>query len=386
MPKTIAITPSWYWPAGISRVVGVPPYSIYELCLVRNERREPGAVALADQHGQLTFAELRAEVARRAGSLALAAGETRLAALPGELSRENVLELLAGLAAGARLRVVPRGADASSFAAASGASVVAGREPAGSTDAIPNPALLDPKRPSVTIDGETAPVNHTDRSLLAMAISMSTFVDADRHAPWLSILPLSSWEGLMAVILPLFLGAPLVLPAAGSDPDALLGLISRHQVRFAAADLPSFAYACREAKRAAKDARRTLTAALLAVDGPFDPDQRRRVSKALECPALTFWGMPETGPVFAAHQSWYIDESIGLPMTNAHVVPSDPRSGQPIQALWELVEMAEVTVFSPSLMAGYEGVDAAPRFAGNRFRTGMMASSDANGMIYLLGR
>ena len=46
-----------------------------------------------------------------------------------------------------------------------------------------------------------------------------------------------------------------------------------------------------------------LAAALLSVDGPFDPDQRRRVGKALECPALTFWGMPETGPVFAAHRS-----------------------------------------------------------------------------------
>ncbi len=121
------------------------------------------------------------------------------------------------------------------------------------------------------------------------------------------------------------------------------------------------------------------------MDGPFDPDQRRRVSKALECPALTFWGMPETGPVFAAHQSWYLDESVGLPMTNAHVVPSDPRTGQPIQALWELVELAEVTVFAPSLMTGYEGHEAPERFAGHRFRTGMLASSDANGMIYLLG-
>ena len=30
MPKTIAITPSWYWPAGVTRVVGVPPFRIGE--------------------------------------------------------------------------------------------------------------------------------------------------------------------------------------------------------------------------------------------------------------------------------------------------------------------------------------------------------------------
>lgn len=386
MPKTIAITPSWYWPTGISRVVGVPPYSVYELCLLRNEHLRPGDIALIDPQGQMTFEQLRAEVDRRAQSLAVAAGESRSAVLPGELTRENLLELLAGLAAGVRLRIAPPGADLAAFAAASGAGVIAGQEPPAEASAIPDTGLLEPTRGSVTIDGGTAPVNHSDRSLLSMAISMATFVDADRNSPWLSSLPLSSWQGLMAVVIPLYLGAPLVLPAPGADPDALLGLISSHQVRFTIAGLESFAYACREAKRAAKDARRTLTAALLAVDGPFDPDQRRRVSKSLECPALTFWGMPETGPVFAAHQSWYIDESVGLPMTNAHVVPSDPRSGQPIHALWELVEKAEVTVFSSSLMSGYDGADAAAQFAGNRFRTGMMASSDANGMIYLLGK
>ena len=51
MPKTIAITPSWYWPAGISRVVGVPPYSIYDLCVVRNERHTPQAPAIIDAQG-----------------------------------------------------------------------------------------------------------------------------------------------------------------------------------------------------------------------------------------------------------------------------------------------------------------------------------------------
>lgn len=383
MPKTIAITPSWYWPTGISRVVGVPPYSIYELCLLRNERLRASDIALIAPEGQMTFEQLRAEVDRRAQSLAVAAGESRFAVLAGELTRDNLLELLAGMAAGVRLRIAPPGAD---LAALANSGVIAGQEPTAGTTAIPDTRLLDPSRASVTIEGSTAPVNHSDRSLLAMAISMATFLDADRKSAWLSSLPLSSWQGLMAVIIPLYLGAPLVLPPPTADPDSLLALIAKHQVRFAIAGLESFAHVCREAKRAAKDARRTLSAALLAVDGPFDPDQRRRVSKALECPALTFWGMPETGPVFAAHQSWYIDESVGLPMTNAHVVPSDPRSGQPIQALWELVEMAEVTVFSSSLMAGYDDAKAPARLAGNRFRTGMMASSDANGMIYLLGK
>lgn len=383
MPKTIAITPSWYWPTGTSRVVGVPPYSIYDLCVARNARRSPQQPAIIDSEGTLSYEGLLAEVERRAQSLAVAAGESRLAVLPGTLARENVLELLAGLAAGVKLHIT--GGDPAVVAQSLGAPVVAGREPAAQTPAVPA-AGLDPRLPAVVLEGDAGPVSHSNRSLLAMAISMATFLDAPLSEPWLSTLPLSRWEGLMAVLLPLHLGAALVIPPPNADPDTLLGLIPRHGVKYAIAGIESFAHACREAKRAAKDSRRLLNAALLAVDGPFEPDQRRRVGKALECAALTFWGTAETGPVFASHPSWYIDESVGLPMTNAHVVPSDPRSGQPIQALWELVEMAEVTVFSPSLMTDREGPSATGRFADNRFRTGMMASSDANGMIYLLGR
>ena len=383
MPKTIAITPSWYWPAGISRVVGVPPYSIYDLCVARNGRRTPEAPAIIDAAGTMTYEELLGEVGRRAQSLAVAAGESRQAVLPGSLTRANVLELLAGLAAGVKLRIVPD--ESVSATAQQGNLLVAGQEPPGETPAVPD-AGRDTHEAAVVLQGEAGPVAHSNRSLLAMAISMATFLDAPAAAPWLSTLPLSRWEGLMAALLPLYLGAPLVIPPANADPDTLLGLIPRHGVRYAIAAIEPFAYACREAKRAAKDARRVLSAALLATDGPFEPDQRRRVGKALECPALTFWGMPETGPIFASHPSWYIDESIGLPMTNAHVVPSDPRSGQAIQALWELVEMAEVTVFSPSLMVQDAAVAPEATFSGNRFRTKMMASSDANGMIYLLGR
>jgi hypothetical protein len=385
MPKTIAITPSWYWPAGIPRVVGIPPYSIYDLCVLRNDRDRPGAAALIDASGTLSFAELKTEVDRRARSLAVAAGESRLAVLPGELSRETILQLLGGLGGGVRMHIAGVGGDPGQLARDIGAPVVAGEQPPGETTAVPGGPGRETTLPAVVIDSAVAPVVHSNRSLMAMALSMATFIDAGGQEPWLSTLPFSRWEGLMALLLPLYLGSPVVLPAPASDPDAMLGLISQHRIRYVASDLEEFAFVCREAKRAAKDARGQLVAALLAVDGPFDPDQRRRVSKALECPALTFWGTAETGPVFAAHQSWYLDESVGLPMTNAHVVPTDPRTGQPIQALWELVEQAEVTVFSPSLMSGYEGSDAA-KFAGTRFRTGMMASSDANGMIYLLGR
>ena len=43
-----------------------------------------------------------------------------------------------------------------------------------------------------------------------------------------------------------------------------------------------------------------------------------------------------------------------------------------------------VTVFSPQLCVGYEDGAYPERFRDGRFVTGVIASSDANGMIYLL--
>jgi len=165
MPKTIAITPSWYWPTGISRVVGVPPYPVYQLVLLRNEREHGDDPALVDSQGELTFRQLREEVDRRSQPLALAAGESRLAVLPGDLSRENLLQLLAGLAAGVRMRIAPAGTDAHALAAQIGAPVVAGEQTTGDGGAPVYAEMLDPTLPAVTIAGAVAPVSHSNRSL-----------------------------------------------------------------------------------------------------------------------------------------------------------------------------------------------------------------------------
>ncbi len=388
MPKTIAITPSWYWPTGVPRVAGVPPFSVYDLCVSRGARDRAGQPALVAGNTRLSTGELKDEVDRLAPALAARAGQSRRAVIAGEPTLDTVLLLLGSLAAGLHMRIAPPGANLQAIAQEFGASLVL----QGAGDVEPVPGSAPPPLPSdqlttpaVTIDGRDGPVNHSHRSLLAAALSMATFLDADSQRPWMASLPLSRWEGLASVLIPLFLGAPLVLAPQNADADTVVETIVREGVGYAFTELDEAAALTRDAKRAVKDARRILNAFLLSTSGMFDPDARRRVSKAFECPALTVYGMPETGPIFASHQSWYIDESIGIPISNSHVVPSDPRTGQPIQALWELVESAEVTVWTPALMTGYEGAAHPERFADERYRTGMIASSDANGMIYLLG-
>lgn len=187
----------------------------------------------------------------------------------------------------------------------------------------------------------------------------------------------------MALLVPLYLGAAVVINESASA-EAFAEAVQREQPGWAFADFDETVRATREAKRAVKGARGILQGLVLATSGVFEPGDRQRVGKSFRCPAITTFGLPETGLIFASHPQWYLDESVGIPITNAHVVPADPRTGTPISTLWELVESAEVTVAGPHVMCGYENEDAVDRFVDKRFRTGVIASSDANGMIYLL--
>jgi acyl-CoA synthetase (AMP-forming)/AMP-acid ligase II len=390
VPKSIAITPSWYWPAGIARGIGIPPFSLYELCVARAGRRRPGDLAVVAGDVRLTAADFLRAVDRAAGALQAEGPPGRRAVLGGESTLENLVLLFAALAAGVRVRITPPGADLAAAAAEFGAEVVLAPGAAHASGSAPSlPALGSAvlRQPAVTIDGTHGPISHSHRSLLASALAFATFFDVNPRRPWLASLPLSRWEGLASVLTPLFLGAPLVLSpvAPGScDPEALVAAIGRERAGYALFDMAEAASLTREAKKSIKAARRVLDVVLLSTPGVVDPDARRRVFRGFECPALTIFGMPETGPIFASHQSWYIDESVGIPITNAHVVPADPETGARIQAHWELVHSAEVTVRTPALMADETEETHADSFIDSRFRTGVMAASDENGMVYLV--
>ncbi|MBI5947308.1 MAG: AMP-binding protein [Chloroflexi bacterium] len=387
MPKTIAITPSWYWPTGVARLLGVPPYSLPHLLVTVPARDRAGQVAIVSGRTELTTTDLQARVHGAARALRNSTQPGAKVVLPGDNSLETVVTLLGALAAGLHVRISPPGANTAAIASEFGAATVLepGQVASGEPDGVtPLLGRIDLHAPAVTLGGRDWPVAHSHRSLLAAAVSMAAFLQSSRGRPWVSTLPLSRWEGLLSVLVPLYAGAPLVLAPQGSSLETRVDLIRSAGAGYVFWDLDDAHEATREAKKQVKDARGTLAAFLVSVDGMFDPDARRRVSKSFECPALTVWGLPECGPVFASHPSWYLDESVGIPVTNAHVVPADPRTGTPIQALWELVESAEVTVRTPALMVEPGVEDIPERFAGGRYRTGMMASSDPNGMIYLL--
>ncbi len=407
MPKTIAITPSWYWPTGLARVTGVPPFRLDELLVERWARERPDDPALVDGEHRLSGRELAQRVASGAVALHERVSSGGRAILIAGPTVEGAVLLLSLARAGIpTLLIDPRDGQAATLAANFGASLccvdatgqaaaaatalpvvrgddlssdeLQGDDPfAGGRDALGvdrSGAIV-----AVPADGEIA--WHSQQSLLGGAVSLQTFFDIDPRRPWLTTLPLSTWAGVYGVAAPLLAGTTVVLAPPG---EAALDLIARESVGTSLWDLEDAFVATREAKKQVKNIRGVQERIVLLTGRLFDPDQRRRVGKFFEVPALTLFGLPETGPIFASHPSWYLDESIGIPISNAWVVPVDPRSGNPIPTLWELVESAMVTVWSPSLLVGYEGGAHAERFRDGRFVTGLVASSDANGMIYLL--
>ncbi len=398
MPKTIAITPSWYWPADATRVCGVPPFRLDEHLVERWARHRPDSPALVDAQVRLSGRELLDAVVGAAGGLRARVPLGERVLLVSGPSAEGVVLFLAltragiptVLAAPDQVAAVAQTAGASACCAdAAGAAAAASTGlpvlrwgdvsgPADPVAGVPTAAL---SAPLVGVPTDSVLAWHSHGSLLGGAVSMQTFYGVDDQRPWLSTLDVSTWAGLYAITIPLAAGAAAVMASPG---EQALEAVAREGVGTSVWRLEQAFAATKEAKRQVKSIRGVQERVLCFTGKLFDADQRRRVGKLFESPALTVFGMPETGPIFASHASWYLDESIGLPISNAWVVPVDPRSGNPIPTLWELVESAMVTVWSPSLLVGYEGGAHPERFRDSRFVTGIIASSDANGMIYLL--
>ncbi len=423
MPKTIATTPSWYWPDRVPRVLGVPPYRLDELLIDRWIRRRPSQTSLVGDV-RFSLADLQRAVHGGAGAIARAVPDDGFVAVGAGTTAEGAVLVLAALSSGRRAVLVPPNQTASADHPLAGAALAlsdgpgsgrleaaglkpvrlegllamgaagengaAAREGAGGGDGPAGSqsvsgashSLADLKAPIVCVGGRFAPAWHSHRSLLAGAIAFNAFLGTTSESSWLSTYSPCTWEGLSALIACLEAGATLVLADPG-DAAAEATVANQPTWLYSSLEDGARTWGGKRQKRTPSDPR----GALLMVDGPFNPDDRRTVAPAASGTALTLFGIPEVGLVFASHPSWYLDESVGIPVPNMHVVPADPDTSIPISTMWELVDHAMVTAWSPSLAVGCgdtgEDKDAS-RFAGSRFVTGVLAASDPNGMLYLV--
>ncbi len=425
MPKTIATTPSWYWPDGVPRVLGIPPVSITEATVIRPAVLGPDRPALLRETGSVGAAELVGMVGTVAAGLAPEGpgsepgdgredGPDAVVVCAGS-SSGGVLAVLGALASGRPVVLVPPGdvgsamagsadgkgggpgpgpgrplalGDAEGVVALAGVgipaldveSLLAGPPPAGAPITDRGTAAGGLRAPSVRLAGRSGPVRHSPRSLLAGALAMATFVAPGPGETWLTTSSPCTWDGLCSALGALWAGATLAVTRPG---DAMVEAFERHQPTWTWTSLALAADGWAGGGRKRRRGAGTGRFVLATVDGPFDPDECRGVGSGAGAEVLTVFGMAETGPMLAAHPSWHIDESVGIPVSNMHVVPADPDTGEPVDAMWELLDRAMLSVWSPSLAV--DGFDPGPgRPAGRRFVTGVLAASDPNGMLYLV--
>jgi len=414
MAKTIAINPSWYWPDDVPRLLGVPPMFCDRLMAERWSRRRPETVAVVDGNGAVTYAELWSRIQVVADALRRRGDTGERLALVGPGGVDGVVAFLGALAARWRPMLLdPRSQAAAEAATTVGARLAVVQPPAqapagveavelgelvqdattGSGALAPHDAdavrdVHEPAVDLVTADGWAA--GHSHYSLVSGALSMAAFLALERAEAWLCAMPLWTWEGLYSTLVPLYTGGTAVICPPEGATDRVADLIDDHQVAYALAPFEILRDLSRgRPRRLADSLKRNLHGLMLSTDSPFAASDRRKARKALDVPILTVFGLTETGPILASHPSWYVDESVGIPVTNVEVQPANPQTDEPLDTNWELLDYATMVIRAPQLMAGYEGAAAhderlASRLQERWFKTWALASFDANGMMYLV--
>jgi len=247
---------------------------------------------------------------------------------------------------------------------------------------------LDLREPAVALPAKEGLLAfHSHYSLIAGAVSWATFMGMTAKDVSLVLLPLHTWEGLYAVLVPLFLGGSALL-GDWEDPDPLVDLIEGGRPTYV---LLNEGQALEMARRPWRPFTEALAGSLrwgfVSVQGLFKARHRKRLRDLLRKPILTLYGLAETGLALASHPNWYIDEAVGLPLTNVELRPANPETGLKIEVPWEMLEYAEISVKSPLLMHGYDSPPATEaKLQEGWFLTGDLASMDANGLFYFLER
>jgi len=108
------------------------------------------------------------------------------------------------------------------------------------------------------------------------------------------------------------------------------------------------------------------------------------VETALDLPVLTVLGNAATGPALASHPQWYLQEAVGIPVTNVDVWPLHPRTHVPFAVPWEAIELGEVGVRSPMCASEFHTAEDRDEWVRDQWlRLGVVAAMDPTGLYHL---
>lgn len=382
-----------YWPQGVMRYLAPPVIPPEEAFVRRPLSRAGKSVALREGDRALTYGELASEVEARAALVPSLLGEGQRLALVLSSRMEEALWLLAAL--WARCHVYPVDpslppSDVQRSLQRFQPDVVLVEE--GAWVPLLEPwqsacVLVDQLRPEgraqrrpgeafLYLAGEGGALfRFSSRALLAMAVSWSAYLDVKGVV--LQVEPLGTWEGLCTLLSALFRASQILQADVANgrlemlrEMEAYYSVVRWDWAQYLAEGLP----------------RGRIGAVYLSVREPPPPRQFRRLANLLyPSLALLVFGLPEIGPAVAHHPGWFLEDSIGLPITNVDLWPLNPETGEPLDLSWEALEYGEMGVKSPMVASGALPEEAwGERVRGEWIRTHRLAQSDANGFLYLL--
>ncbi len=225
---------------------------------------------------------------------------------------------------------------------------------------------------------------HSHRSLLAGAVSWSTFVPLKTEDLVLAAQPLYTWEGLYSLLPILFRGGTCLV-ADLQDPEKLAHGVREHHPIYTMLSRPEARLLYQSSHRPVVQAfRESLQGLFVSTTGPFTAIGRMRLKNLLGKPALLAFGSAEAGVVFSSHPTWFLDTAVGIPVTNVDVWPLYPATGNPLEVPWEAIEYGEVGVKSPMTAADYHlPEEKEKRVKDGWLRTKIVATMDPNGLFYI---
>ncbi len=399
-----------YWPEDIYRYLAIPGLSLDEGVVVRPARRRPDHPALALDARAIGYRQLSQDVDRASALLRAAVGPAGRVALVasdpldtarlllGALRGRHVACLLDPSAPSGLVRtqiqsfqpslVIADEAQAEFVVPGSGEgwrTLTAEAFWAGEAGPTAAAGRVDLKAAALALVGsEGRLVYHSHSSLVAWAVSWSAFVPLTDESVVLILEPLWRWSALAAALAVLFRGGTAVLAGPDVAPELTATLRQYHPayVVLRLADAERLASEGGAVLRTAL--RESVAGAFTVVDRPFATRVRRRGEAGLGVPSLTLLGDAAAGPVLASHPTWYVDEAVGIPVTNVDVWPLSTVSREPLPVPWEAIEYGEVGVRSPLVAVDYQAAeDRDRRVTGAWVRMGVVATMDPNGLFYL---
>jgi acyl-coenzyme A synthetase/AMP-(fatty) acid ligase len=246
----------------------------------------------------------------------------------------------------------------------------------------------DLQGPAVALISERGSIiYHSHKSLLAGAVSWSSFVPLKAEDVMLALSPLHTWEGLYSLFPVLFRGGSCFLGSL-DDSERIAHSVREHHPGYSilprteAAKLYGSVYS--PVVQAFRD---NIQGLFVSVMGPFTAAGRRRLRNLLNKPALLTYGSTECGAALSSHPTWYLDDAVGIPLTNVDVWPLNPDNGIPLEVPWEAIEFGEVGMKSPMNAANYQDPEEKERNVHDGWtRSRLVATMDPNGLFYIQSR